>query len=92
MDALSPLTRIADVRAPVEILSSPDDPFFPVDEALALAAAGRDVRLTVTPALEHVRPRRRPGLVRVATALDRTLRRAGDDERRRPALRPSPAL
>jgi len=92
MNELSPLTRIADVRPPVEILSSPDDPFFPVDEALALAEAGRDVRLTVTPALEHVQPRRRPGLVRVAAALDRTLRRADDDERLRPALRPSPAL
>jgi alpha-beta hydrolase superfamily lysophospholipase len=92
MDELSPLTRVADVRAPVEILSSPDDPFFPVDESLALAAAGSDVRLTVTPALEHVRPRRRPGLVRVAAALDRTLRRADDAEPRRPALLPSPAL
>jgi len=92
MDELSPLTRIADVRAPVEILSSPDDPFFPVDESLALAAAGGDVRLTVTPALEHVRPRRRPGLVRVAAALDRTLCRADDAERRRQTFRPSPAL
>jgi acetyl esterase/lipase len=76
MDELSPLARVADVRAPVEILSSPDDPFFPVDESLALAAACRDVRLTVTPALEHVQPRTRPGIVRVAAALDRTLRRA----------------
>jgi acetyl esterase/lipase len=92
MDELSPLTRIEQVRSPVEILSSPDDPFFPVDEARALAAAGRDVRLTVTPALEHVRPRRRPGLIRVAAALDRSLRRADDAEQRRPALRPSPAL
>jgi hypothetical protein len=92
MDELSPLTRIEDVNSPVEILSSPDDPFFPVDEARALAAAGRDVRLTVTPALEHVRPRRRPGLLRVAAAIDRTLRRADDAERRHPPLRPSPAL
>ena len=92
MEELSPLTRVADVLAPLEILSSPDDPFFPVDESLALAGAGRDVRLTVTPALEHVRPRTRPGLVRVAAALDRTLRRAGDAEQRHPAHRPYPAL
>jgi acetyl esterase/lipase len=91
MEELSPQTRVADVLAPLEILSSPDDPFFPMDESLALAAAGRNVRLTVTLALEHVRPRTRPGLVRVAAALDRTLRRA-DDADRRPALRPSPAL
>jgi hypothetical protein len=90
MEELSPLTRVADLLAPLEILSSPDDPFFPMDESLALAAAGRNVRLTVTLALEHVRPRTRPGLVRVAAALDRTLRRA-DDADRRPALRPSPA-
>jgi dienelactone hydrolase len=92
MDELSPLTRVADVLAPLEILSSPDDPFFPVDESLALAEAGRDVRLTVTPALEHVRLRTRPGLVRVAAALDRTLRRADHAEQRHPAFRPSPAL
>jgi dienelactone hydrolase len=91
MEELSPLHRIADVRAPVELLSAPDDRFFPADEARALAAAGHDVRLTVTPALEHVRPRMRPGLVCVAAALDRTLRRAAGDKQRRPALRPSPA-
>jgi acetyl esterase/lipase len=92
MEELSPLTRVADVRAPVELLSAPDDGFFPADEARALAAAGHDVRLTVTPALEHVRPRMSPGLVHVAAALDRTLRRATEAEQRRPALRPSPAL
>jgi acetyl esterase/lipase len=92
MEELSPLTRVADVLAPLEILSSPDDPFFPLDESLALAAAGRDVRLTVTPALEHVRPRTRPGLVRVAAALDRTLRRAVAAEHRHRSLQPSPAL
>ncbi len=92
VDELSPLTRIADVRAPVELLSAADDCFFPPDESRALAAAGRDVRLTVTPALEHVRPRLRPGLVRVAAALDRTLRRAGESEQRHPVFRPSPAL
>jgi alpha-beta hydrolase superfamily lysophospholipase len=92
MEELSPLTCIADVRAPVELLSASDDGFFPAEESRALAAAGRDVRLTVTPALEHVRPRARPGLVRVAAALDRTLGRADAAERRHPVLRPSPAL
>ena len=85
---LSPLARIGDVSAPVELASSPSDPFFPVEEAHALASAGRDVRLTVTPALLHVIPRLRPGLASVVALLDRTLRRAADCEPR-PVLRPS---
>jgi acetyl esterase/lipase len=87
---LSPLARIGDVLAPVELASSPADPFFPVEESLALSEAGRDVRLTVTPALLHVIPRPRPGLVSVVAVLDRTLRRAAESERVL-ALRPSVA-
>jgi dienelactone hydrolase len=88
---LSPLTRIGDVVAPVELASDPDDTFFPVEESRALAEAGRDVRLTVTQALLHVCPRPRPGIVRVAGVLERTLRRAAAAERPVPALRPSVA-
>ena len=73
---LSPVTRIGDVLAPIELVVSPTDRFFPVEEARALAHAGRDVRLTVTRGLEHVRPRLAPGIVTVIAALDRTLRRA----------------
>ena len=90
MEDLSPLARIGAVTAPIEIASSPADPFFPVDESLALADAGHDVRLTVTPALLHVKPCLRPGLARVVTLLDRTLRRAAEAEPL-PALRPSVA-
>ena len=89
---LSPLTRIADVRAPVELASAPDDTFFPVEESRAIASAGRDVRLTVTPALLHVCPRLRPGLQRLAGMLDRTLQRALAAEEPVSALRPSLAL
>lgn len=92
LEELSPVARIGDVLAPVEIVTAPDDPFFPIEEARALAQAGRDVRLTVTPALEHVCPRLRPGLVRVATVLERTLRRAHEAHQQVAALRPSPAL
>lgn len=87
---LSPLARIADVLAPVELASSPADPFFPVEESLALEEAGHDVRLTVTPALHHVKPRLRPGLVSVVAVLHRTLQRAAQAEAVR-ALRPSVA-
>jgi hypothetical protein len=76
VEELSPLARIADVAAPVELVASPSDRFFPVDEARALRRASHHARLTVTDGLEHVRPRLRPGLVRVLRALDRTLRRA----------------
>jgi len=88
VDELSPLTRMPHVVAPVEIVSAPNDSFFPVGEALALARSGYDVRPTVTRALDHVRPLLRPGLVGVAAALDRTLTRAAQAERA-PALRPS---
>ena len=91
VEELSPLTRIGDVLAPVELASDPNDTFFPVDESRALADAGRDIRLTVTSALLHVCPRPRPGIVRVASVLHRTLRRAAAAERPVPALRPSVA-
>ena len=87
---LSPLARIGDVLAPVELASSPTDPFFPVEESLVLATAGSDVRLTVTRALVHVKPRLRPGIVPVVAMLDRTLRRAAESEPVQ-ALRPSVA-
>jgi dienelactone hydrolase len=87
---LSPLGCIGCVPAPIELLADPRDPFFPVDEAHALARAGGDVRLTVTSALEHVRPRLRPGLVRLVAALERTLRR-GAESPRSPVLRPAAA-
>jgi dienelactone hydrolase len=91
IEELSPLHRIGNVLAPVELASDPDDTFFPVDESRALAEAGRDVRLTVSSALHHVCPQPRPGIVRVAGVLDRTLRRAAAAERPVPALRPSVA-
>jgi acetyl esterase/lipase len=91
VEGLSPVRRVGDVLAPIELASAPNDPFFPVEESRALACAGRDVRLTVTPALVHVCPRVRPGLVRVAAVLDRTLRRAIEADRPAPALRPFPA-
>ena len=88
VEELSPVGRIGHVTAPVELASAPDDSFFPVEESRALAHAGHDVRLTVTSALDHVRPRLRPGLVRMAAVLERTLTRAAQGEHL-PALRPS---
>jgi hypothetical protein len=90
---MSPVSRIAQVSAPLEIASARGDAFVPVDEAEALAEAGNGVRLTVTHALDHVRPRLRPGLVRLVAALDRTLRRAAETEPEpAPVFRPLPVL
>jgi pimeloyl-ACP methyl ester carboxylesterase len=52
---LSPLGGAAALRAPVEILVGPNDPYLPTAEAQALAAAatGTHVRVTVTSALRH---------------------------------------
>ena len=91
VEELSPVTRMRHVRAPVELVSAPDDRFLPVGEARALACAGRDVHLTVTHGLEHVRPRLHPGLLRVAGVLDRTLRRAAHAEHDQVELEPLPA-
>ena len=72
---LSPLTHISRVLAPIELASEPHDSFFPLRESQLLARAGRDVSLTVTEALEHVRPRPRPGVVLLVGLLGRTLDR-----------------
>jgi dienelactone hydrolase len=86
--ALSPVRRIGEVLAPIELVSSPTDRFFPAAESQALARSARNATLTLTHGLDHVRPRVRPGLVPVLCVLDRTLRRAAVAEPI-PVLRPS---
>ena len=78
IEDLSPLTQIGRVLAPVELASERNDSFFPVRESELLARSGRDVSLTVTDALEHVRPRPRPGAVLLVGLLERTLKRLPD--------------
>lgn len=53
---LSPLACAAQVRAPVEVVVPPLDAYFPLGEAESLAASLPNVRLTVTPTLDHTRP------------------------------------
>jgi pimeloyl-ACP methyl ester carboxylesterase len=54
--ALSPIHTASRVRAPVEIIVPPRDLYFPPGEALSLARALPEARLTTTPTLEHTRP------------------------------------
>jgi pimeloyl-ACP methyl ester carboxylesterase len=56
VEELSPLAVAAQVRAPVELAVPPKDPYFPLGEARALAEKLPNVRLTVTPTLDHTRP------------------------------------
>lgn len=71
VDALSPVRAVPHVRAPVDVAADPRDTFFPPAEARALERAG--ARLTVTPALGHVRPRPGLGLARLVRFTDRML-------------------
>lgn len=79
---LSPLTVAPQVRAPVEIIVPPRDEYFPQDEAVALARALPNARLTVTGTLDHTRPSARlrslPSLARFLGFVLRGLRRASD--------------
>ncbi len=52
----SPLAAGATIQAPVEVVVPPNDVYFPLGEARALASALPNVRLTVTRTLDHTRP------------------------------------
>lgn len=56
LDELSPLQYASLVRAPVEIVVPPSDPYFPIGEANALADALPRARLTSSGTLDHTRP------------------------------------
>jgi pimeloyl-ACP methyl ester carboxylesterase len=55
--SLSPIHVARNLHAPVEIATAPQDRYFPIEEAQALAAASPHVRLTVTSLLAHATPR-----------------------------------
>jgi putative flippase GtrA/acetyl esterase/lipase len=57
VELLSPGRRPLEIEAPVELVTAPDDGYFPLGEAERLAATLPGARLTVTSALEHVRLR-----------------------------------
>lgn len=53
---LSPGEHVPAVRARVEAIAPPDDPYFPLPEAEAVVALVPEARLTVTRVLDHTRP------------------------------------
>ena len=53
---LSPGEHAPAIRAPVEAIAPPDDPYFPLPEAEAVVALVPEARLTVTRVLDHTRP------------------------------------
>lgn len=53
---LSPANGMERLVAPVEIVTAPRDTYFPVSEQEALARTSPEVRVTVTPALDHALP------------------------------------
>jgi pimeloyl-ACP methyl ester carboxylesterase len=53
---LSPAACASAVRAPVEVIAPPDDPYFPLPEAEAVVGLVPRGRLTVTRVLNHTRP------------------------------------
>ena len=56
LERLSPLAVCPNVTAPVELVVPPQDVYFPLGEAQALAAALPSAHLTVTATLDHTRP------------------------------------
>ena len=53
---LSPGEHAPAIRAPVEAIAPPDDPYFPLPEAEAVVELVPEGRLTVTRVLDHTRP------------------------------------
>lgn len=56
IELLSPLRNAAALRAAVELVSPPVDPYFPLAESRALVQAAPDARLAVSSTLDHAIP------------------------------------
>ena len=53
LESFSPLAGTGRVRAPVEVATGPRDKYFPASEARNLDTIAPDLRVTVTPAIDH---------------------------------------
>jgi pimeloyl-ACP methyl ester carboxylesterase len=77
---LSPLAGDGRVSAPVEMISGPQDKYFPLSETYAVRRIAPQARISVTEALDHVEPtpsfRDLPAFLRVNSFVVRSLREA----------------
>lgn len=53
LEAFSPLAGTGRIRAPVEVATGPRDKYFPASESRNLDGIAPDLRVTVTPAIDH---------------------------------------
>ena len=53
LEAFSPLAGTERIEAPVEVATGPQDKYFPASESHNLDAIAPDLRVTVTPAIDH---------------------------------------
>lgn len=53
LEVFSPLDREGRIRAPVEVITSPRDRYFPASESRRLVEISPHLRVTVTPAIDH---------------------------------------
>jgi len=85
LDELSPLTGTGQIIAPVELVSGPQDKFFPVSESYAVYRIAPDLRVTVSEALDHAELsfsiREIPAFLRMNGFVIRSLREAHEEDR-----------
>jgi pimeloyl-ACP methyl ester carboxylesterase len=60
LEAFSPLAGTERIEAPVEVATGPQDKYFPASESHNLDAIAPDLRVTVTPAIDHAELRVSP--------------------------------
>lgn len=53
LETFSPLAGTGEIKAPVEVATGPEDKYFPATESRNLDAMAPDLRVTVTPAIDH---------------------------------------
>ena len=80
LESFSPLAGTDRVRAPVKIATGPEDKYFPASESHNLEGLAPDLRVTVTPAIDHAElkssPADVPALVEFDAFVVRSLREA----------------
>lgn len=80
LETFSPLAGEGRIRAPVEVATGPEDKYFPASESRALETIASDLRVTVTPAIDHAELNASPGNAVAFAGFDafvvRTLREA----------------